>query len=38
MESYLMAPNDKVWSKGDPRSYLFGGKVEPEQRFSEFDL
>ncbi len=38
MESYLMAPNDKAWSKGDPRSYLFGGRIEPEQRFSEYDL
>ena len=38
MESYLMAPTDKAWAKGDPRSYLFGGRPEPEQAFSEFDI
>jgi hypothetical protein len=38
MEGYLMAPNDKAWAKGDPRSYLFGGKPEPETQFSEYDL
>lgn len=38
MEAYLMAPNDKAWAKGDPRSYLFGGRPEPEAQFSEYDL
>jgi hypothetical protein len=38
MESYLMAPNDRAWAKDDPRSYLFGGKPEPETAFSEYDL
>jgi hypothetical protein len=38
MEAYLMAPNDRAWAKGDPRSYLFGGKPEPEAAFSEYDL
>jgi hypothetical protein len=38
MEGYLMAPNDRAWKNGDPRSYLFGGRLEPEEKFSEYDV